>query len=308
MSYSQGHGSGDTARRPAVSSATATPAAKLAERYGLTPSSARPPLRGYIKQLWQRRHFIVSFATSKTITQYSGARLGQVWQVLTPLLNASVYFLIFGVLFNARHDVKNYTAFLLTGVFVFTFTQRSVNSGARAIGGNLGLIRALHFPRACLPLAYTLVELQQLAISMGVLCVLVVLAPPHEPVTWSWLLLIPALLMQTMFNVGISMVIARIGAFAQDINQLLPFILRTWLYLSGVFFSIPQRMEGAPDWVREVMEANPGAVFIELVRDAVISSHPAHSKFWILGIVWAIVGLCVGFWYFWSAEEKYGRG
>lgn len=306
MSYSQGHGSGDTARRPAVSSSTATPAAKLAEQYGLTPSSARPPLRAYVKQLWQRRHFIVSFATSKTITQYSGARLGQVWQVLTPLLNAAVYYLIFGVLFDAKRGIPNYTAFLLTGVFVFTFTQRSVNSGARAIGGNLGLIRALHFPRASLPLAYTLVELQQLAISMGVLAILVVVT--GEALTWAWLLLVPALLMQTMFNVGISMAIARVGAFTQDINQLLPFILRTWLYVSGVFFSISERTASFPGWIRTVMEANPGAVYIELARDALIESHAADSKFWIYGVVWAIVGLAVGFWYFWSAEEKYGRG
>lgn len=289
-----------------MSSSTATPAAKLAERYGLSPSSARPPLRTYLKQLWQRRHFIVSFATSKTITQYSGARLGQLWQVLTPLLNAAVYYLIFGVLFNARGDIENYVAFLLTGVFVFTFTQRSVNSGARAIGGNLGLIRALHFPRACLPLAYTLVELQQLAISMGVLAVLVLLT--GEPLTWAWLLVLPALLMQTMFNTGISLAIARVGAFTQDINQLLPFILRTWLYLSGVFFSIPERTATFPPWIRHVMEANPGAVFIELVRDALVDSHAADPKFWLYGVVWAIVGLVVGFWYFWSAEEKYGRG
>lgn len=303
MSYSQGHGSGDTARRPAVSSSTATPAAKLAERYGLSPSSARPPLFTYLKQLWQRRHFIVSFATSKTITQYSGARLGQVWQVLTPLLNAAVYYLIFGVLFDARRGIENYTAFLLTGVFVFTFTQRSVNSGARAIGGNLGLIRALHFPRACLPLAYTLVELQQLLISMGVLAVLVVVT--GETLTWAWLLVVPALLLQTVFNTGISLAIARVGAFTQDINQLLPFILRTWLYLSGVFFSIPERTNG---WIEQVMLANPGAVYIELVRDALIESHQPPAQVWLLALAWAIVGFAIGFWYFWSAEEKYGRG
>jgi ABC-type polysaccharide/polyol phosphate export permease len=34
---------------------------------------------------------------------------------------------------------------------------------------NITLIRALHFPRACLPLAYVLVEFQQLLLSMVVL-------------------------------------------------------------------------------------------------------------------------------------------
>ena len=47
------------------------------------------------------------------------------------------------------HDV--YIPFLVTGIFVFTFTQTSVMSGVRAISGNLGLVRALHFPRASCP-------------------------------------------------------------------------------------------------------------------------------------------------------------
>ncbi len=49
----------------------------------------------------------------------------------------------------------NYPAFLLTGMFVFTYTQRRCTAGAKSISGNLSLIRALHFPRAALPLAYT---------------------------------------------------------------------------------------------------------------------------------------------------------
>src|SRR6266545_7897530 len=72
--------------------------ADFAIGHGLSQSAARPPIRQYIGQLWQRRHFIWTFASSKSISMYTTARLGQLWQVLTPLLNAGVYYLIFGVL------------------------------------------------------------------------------------------------------------------------------------------------------------------------------------------------------------------
>ena len=88
---------------------------------------------------------------------YTEARLGQLWQVLTPLLNSAVYYLIFGVLFKANRGISNYTAHLVTGVFIFAFTERSIVVGSSAIRANITLIRALHFPRACLPLAYVLV-------------------------------------------------------------------------------------------------------------------------------------------------------
>ncbi|WP_020576877.1 ABC transporter permease [Actinopolymorpha alba] len=287
-----------TATRPA------TPRAELAAEHGLSPSSARPPLPQYLRQVWARRHFITAFATSRTATLYSGARLGQIWQVLTPLMNAGVYYLIFGILFSSRRNIDNFTAFLVTGVFLFTFTQRSVTSGARAISGNLSLIRALHFPRAALPLAFTIVELQQMLVSLAVLGVIVLLT--GEPITWAWLLVVPALILQTIFNTGLSLAIARIGARVPDVSQLLPFLTRTWLYMSGVFFSIPQRVHAGP--LQDLMMANPATVYIELVRDALIDRHDAPQHAWILAVSWAVVAFCVGFWYFWGAEEKYGRG
>jgi hypothetical protein len=65
--------------------------------------------------------------------------------------------------------------------------------GSTVIRSNITLIRALHFPRACLPLAYVMVEFQQLLLSMIVMFAVVL--GTGEPLTWYWLLLVPALLM-----------------------------------------------------------------------------------------------------------------
>ncbi len=77
-----------------------------------------------------------------------------------------------------------YVPFLVTGVFVFTFTQTSVMSGVRSISGNLGLVRALHFPRAALPISLALQQLQQLLYSMIVLFVIVVAFGSYPSPSW----------------------------------------------------------------------------------------------------------------------------
>ncbi|MBC7270366.1 MAG: ABC transporter permease, partial [Streptomyces sp.] len=59
-------------------------AAQLAAKYGLTVSGARPSLVEYVRQLWDRRHFILAFSRAKLTAQYSQAKLGQLWQVATP--------------------------------------------------------------------------------------------------------------------------------------------------------------------------------------------------------------------------------
>lgn len=295
--------------------------AEFAAGFGLKQSAARPPLGSYVSQLWQRRHFIWAFASAKNIAMYTESRLGQVWQVLTPLLNAGVYYLIFGLLLGTSRGLPHNTLipFLISGVFVFTFTQRSVQSGAKSVGENLSLIRALHFPRACLPLAYTIIELQQLLISMSVLFIIVLAF--GEPLTLRWLLLVPVLLMQLTFNVGISLALARVGAFNRDIQQLLPFILRTWLYFSGVIYSLSALIKSSKihehPWVGHVLQANPAYVYVELCRLSLMNSyrgyihdtlHERTTHLWWYGLGWALVMSVVGFAFFFRAEERYGRG
>jgi teichoic acid transport system permease protein len=313
--------------------------AALAAQYGLRPSSARPSLISYLRLVWQRRHFIVAYATARSVSMYTEARLGQLWQVLTPLLNSAVYYLVFGILFQANRGISHYTAFLVTGVFIFGFTERSIVVGSSVMRANLALIRALHFPRACLPLAYVLVEFQQLLVSMVVLFAIVL--STGEPLTWYWLFLVPVLVMQATFNMGAALILARVGAGAQDVTQLVPFLTRIWRYFCGVMYSIASLPATLPEWAKNVLSLNPAAVYISLTRNAIMSSyrndapgaqpfnaakcavftakkipdlqaycHPdvVTSELWLAGIGWAIVTLVVGVVFFWQAETRYGRG
>jgi teichoic acid transport system permease protein len=299
---------------PPPTAASGPPAddpAALAARYGLTVSGARPTLREYVSQLWARRHFITAFATAKLTAQYSQAKLGQVWQVMTPLLNAAVYYFIFGVLLGTKHGVPDYIPFLVTGVFIWTFTSSSIMTGTRAISGNLGLVRALHFPRAALPVSFALQQLQQLLFSMAAL--VVILLCFGIPLSASWLLAIPVLVLQFTFNAGVAMIVARMGAKTPDIAQLMPFVLRTWMYISGVMWSIDKVLskDQLPHWAMVTLESNPAAVYIDLMRFSLIDSFKAGQlppHVWAVAVGWALVAGVGGFIYFWKAEETYGRG
>ncbi|WP_433476880.1 ABC transporter permease [Spirillospora sp. CA-142024] len=295
--------------------------ADYAARYGLRQSAARPPLRKYIQDVWARRNFIWAFASAKNISMYTDSRLGQVWQLLTPLLNAGVYYLIFGLLLNTSRGVPDFIPFLVTGVFLFGFTQRSVTSGSKSVGDNLSLIRALHFPRATLPLAIAVVEFQQLLLALVVL--FAIIFGFGEPIGFNMMLFVPVVALQLMFNVGISMVMARLGAFNRDITQLLPFVMRTWLYVSGVIFSLPgltkpgSRLAEYP-WLGELLKANPAYVYVELSRHVLLGEYREHiqsepgmhstAQLWLYAVLWAAGMLTGGFLFFYRAEERYGRG
>lgn len=283
--------------------------AELAARYGLTVAGDRPSLPSYSRQLWSYRHFISAYANAKLVASFSTARLGRLWQVLTPLTNAAVYYLIFGVILGTSRDVENFIAYLCTGLFVFTFTQSVVSGGVTAITSNLGLIRALHFPRACLPIAITLTQFQHLLASIVVLAGIVLI--DGEPLTIEWLLLVPAILLQSVFNAGLAMALARIGSKVTDLKQVVPFVMRTWMYASGVLYSVTYFEEHLPESVTWLVHLNPLLVYIELMRHALMETAPvtaSATESWLLGIVWAMVAGVLGFIYFWRGEKEYGRG
>jgi teichoic acid transport system permease protein len=317
------------------------PLAGLAAEHGLRPSAERPPIFRYFRELWGRRHFISAFATARNMAMYTEARLGQLWQLLTPLLNAGVYFLIFGLLLHINRGIPNYLGFLVTGVFVFNFTQRAFISTSTVIVDSLPLIRALRFPRACLPLAYVMIEFQQMLLAMVVLTP--ILLATGEPFTWYWLLAIPVLLLQAVFNIGVGLAVARLGSTVNDFSQLLPFAMRTWMYTSGVLFSIATLQIRTHRWAIALLEINPAALYITLMRNAlmvtqresapgskpynkvlcalwdtknpkyVLDSAHCHyyanpDHFWLYAVGWAVLAVVVGFYFFWRAEAKYGRG
>ncbi|MBG0565161.1 ABC transporter permease [Actinoplanes aureus] len=282
---------------------------ELARRHGLSASGRLPSLPEYTRYLWSYRHFIRAHSSARTSSALGHTRLGMLWQVLTPMINAAVYYVIFGVILGGRNGVDNFIAYLCAGVFVFGFTQAVVGQGSNAITGNLGLIRALHFPRGSLPLSVVLVEVRNYVVALLVLMGIVLLT--GEPITPQWLLLIPVVFLHSIFNTGLTMFMARFGSKVRDIKQLIPFIMRFWLYGSAVLYPVTLFEQHLDGWALALVEANPLLIFIELTRHSLMEDVPLAGNptlLWIQAVVWTVVVSIGGYIYFWRGEKGYGRG
>jgi teichoic acid transport system permease protein len=294
-------------------SATADPAstqppdalAAYAAEHGLTPVGVRPSLRVYIEQAWQRRHFMVSMAASKAYLRNQGSYLGQVWAVLTPALWAVVYLLVFGVLLKTDRGIDNYIGFLVVGVFLYHFSTASISQGAKSISGNQDLIGSLQFPRVLLPAATVLAELFTLVPAIFVMVIVVIGSGEHFQA--SWLLLVPAVLLQWLFGTGIAFIFARLVVQVRDIGRLVPFVLRALMYTSGVFFSI-DHYAGNHATIKAVLTDQPIAIYLELGRGALLEEVTVQASSWAWGAGWALGTVLLGFVFFWRAEEQYARG
>ncbi|GAB3296434.1 ABC transporter permease [Epidermidibacterium keratini] len=265
----------------------------------------RPPLHTYIAQLWERRHFIKMQAWANAMSQHRGTFLGNLWLIAAPLLDGLMYYAIFGIIFAGNRDVPNFFGFLIIGIFIFTFTARSVTSATRSIPSDKGLIRGFRFPRAALPLAAVWRELIAVLPVLYVLIILLLVVPPKASLGFTWLLLPFILLLQVIFNLGLGFIGARIGAQLPDFQQLIPYLVRAALYGSAVLFAV-DRFDNHPP-LGEIVRNNPLYLILDMNRSVLLYDDVPPLDSWLKLAAWAVGCLVFGLIFFWRAEVKYAR-
>ena len=270
---------------------------------GLHRVGARPPLGEYLLETWQRRDFLYMMARSRLRASFEKNRLGIVWVVLRPTINAAIYGLIFGVLQQGARP-PDYIAFVVIGVFLFEFFSKSMNDGSKSITGNRALVQSLSFPRLTLPLGEVLEHLMSLVPMLGVMFLYLIILGHYPRV--EWLLLVPLLAIYTMFNVGIAMIGARLTVHVADLSQLLPFVSRILFYTSGVLFDVGRLLRGHPFLVT-LYDFHPIYQVLQIARSALMPGLPYNPLYWAYLSVWAVVIFVGGLIFFWLAEERYGR-
>jgi teichoic acid transport system permease protein len=277
---------------------TAEEAAALARGAGLEELGVRPGLVGYVRELWGYRHLVWHLSSAQAWATNQNNYLGQLWAVLNPLLLVGSYYLIFGLLLKTRGGTSNYIAFLTIGIFVFGYSASAIIAGSRAVVGQIGLVRALRFPRAVLPISVTLT---QFLVNVPAMVMIPLTGEPFSP---HWLLFPVALVFQSLINLGLAFFLARVVNAARDSANLVPVGVRLARYVSGVFFSIPHY--AGHGLVSLVLLYQPLAVSMTTAREALMDQYPLTWGSWVAAAAWGIGLGITGIVFFWRGEGRYG--
>lgn len=273
---------------------------------GLSPVGIRPPIPEYLRELWGRRHFIWMDSQHRVATQNSRNRLGRLWLVLRPLLDAAFYFLIFGLLLDVQGRVEDYAAFLIIGVLTFQAMARSLTQGPSLIHNNKSMIRAFSFPRISIPLSFQIREGLQLGPTMLVMLVVIAVIPPFVTPTWTWLLMVPILAMQLFVNLGISLILARVGFRFPDAQHVMSLVSRVAMYAGGVIFPIEQFVDH--HLIARILTLNPLYLVIDMLREVLMGGTVPMLESWLVLLAWSVGLAGIGFLVFWWGEASYGGG
>lgn len=269
----------------------------------LQPLSSRPSLGEYLRQLHSRRHFIMADARKRSFKTGQDMFLGRLWLVLQPLLEVSVYILIFGIILNVSRGIEHFISYLIIGVVFFRFVARGINSGSGLIQSSKGMISSFKFPRAALVLSKVLNQFLENAIPALIAVILAVSLLIPEPPNWTIVLIIPIYILLHIFILGVVFIVARLTAFVPDIKSLISLVTRALFFTSGIFFSL-ERYDGNPT-LHAIMQGNPVYQFLTAAREVTIYGSIPTLETTLTIIGWTFGLFILGGLYFWRAEERY---
>jgi teichoic acid transport system permease protein len=272
----------------------------LGEHHVYRPHRAGlPPLGRYLTELWKRRAFVRELARAELKAQNYQTAFGQLWLVLNPLLNATVYFFLVDILGNAGKK-PHYITHLLAGIFAYTFFSGGVSQAAGSVAGGGKLILNTAFPRLLLPWTQIVIAFFRFLPTVPVLAV-VILLNNRENISWTLLLTVPIFGLLVLFTAGLGFLCATLQVYNTDFKNLLPYLLRLGLYMTPILW-----FADASSGIKAKIAAyNPLSPIFELWSDAIVRGEVSAPGTWLRAVVYSLVLLVVGFVVYVSRERDY---
>ena len=265
-----------------------------------------PSRRSHLRELYGRRETILYLVSSNLKAGHRNKALGNLWNLLDPLLSLVVYFVVFGLLFQqARGRSGNYLIYLFVGVLAFRFLDGTVHQAVNCIRGNRALINEINFPKAVFPLSISLSRLYDFL--WGLVVLVVAMLVTGQPLTWQALWVVPLTVIELVFFTGLAYVVAYLGAFFADTANISTVALRLLFYASPVLYYVHGEHTRVPEQYLTVYMLNPMACLLEAYHDVLVRQQAPDPGYVLYVVGFAVVTLLVGYGIFSRGEGKFAK-
>lgn len=248
-----------------------------------------------VDEVWQARELLYFLVWRDIKVRYKQTALGVGWSVLQPFLTMVVFTIFFGHLARVPSDGVPYPLFSLAALVPWTYFSTAVSNGSASLVGNQHLIAKVYFPRVLVPLTAVLMPAVDLAVSFGMLIVL--MAWYHVVPTFSMLLLPLYVALAVVSAFAVTLWTSALTVRYRDARYVLPFLVQTWLFITPVAY--PTSM--VPERWRLLYALNPMATVVDGFRSSLLGT-PAPGAMATVAAGTVIAAVAAGIAYFRSVE------
>lgn len=240
-----------------------------------------------LREFYEYRELLKTNVRKDIRGRYKGSFLGMLWTFLNPLLQVLVYFLVFPYLM--RNNMGNlFLPYLITAMFPWNFFLSSVVGATGCIKGNAGIVNKVYFPRKILVLSQVISNMINFFFSVPIILIFIVIF--NLPLTWHLLWLPVIVLIEALFCYGIGLILSAINVYAQDVENIVQFVLNLLFYATPIIYSVDMFRAESP--FQPLIQANPMTMLVNAYRN--VFMYGADPNWMMLGIV-LLLGIVLTF-------------
>ena len=243
------------------------------------------------------RDLIFQLVRRDIVARYKRSVLGIAWTMLNPLGTMLIMVVVFSQVFQTA---KNYPAYVLSGVIVWTMFSQSTSMAMSSMVWGSQLFHQIYVPRTSFVVSTILASMVNFVLSFIPLgLIFLITGVPLRP---SALLLPVFMVFLFSFSLGVALLLSTLAVFFPDIADFYPVLLTAWMYLSPIIMPL--------DFYRKILNGlllyiNPFYYIINLFRILVLDGFVPHLQTWGATAFVSFGVLIIGWVFFCSKADKF---
>lgn len=242
-------------------------------------------------------NYIIYSARSELKAEVAGSFLSWLWWFLDPLLYMLVYSFIALLIFKSGEP--HFSVFVFIGLNVWQFLSKTIKTSVGIISANRNIVTKVYIPKHVFLLSKMAVLGFKMFVSFGLTAVfLIVDGVFFEPVQIGlyFLYVIPLFALLFVGTFAVSLFVMHFGVFIEDLNNVITVVLQLGMYISGIFYSLENRLTGNLAWAAKLLtNCNPIALIMADMRSVVIGNGSVHllsfAVWSVVAVVFAVLGI-----------------
>lgn len=249
----------------------------------------KPFMKRFFSDLRHYKNYIFYSAKCSLKDEVAGSFLNWAWLILNPVLFMLVYAFVQVIVFGGT--TQYLAAFVFIGMANWNFFNACVSGSVRTIKRYEGIISKVYVPKFVFTISNMLVNGFKLLVSIGL--IVVSLISYQVPPSWTMLQFILLMFLLFLLTFGISCILMHVGVFVDDMASIVPLVLRLLFFISGIFYDLEGRLNGALGILVERL--NPMAFIIAQSRHVLLYGDNLDFSWYfawlVIGLVLSVIGV-----------------
>ncbi len=258
-----------------------------------------------IRELWRYRDLAVLFMKRDFSLTYKQTILGPLWLFINPLFTCFTYVVIFDRVAGIGTDGIPSILFYLVGNTAWSFLASVMNRTAGTFSANAYVFGKVYFPRLIVPVSYVLDGVVEMGLKFIMILAFCLYFSVREGLLVPfprWLLLPAALIWFSAMGLGLGLMISSLTVKYRDLNILVSFGMRIWMYGTPVVYPMSALGNGI---IKTFIRYNPATQPMELFRCFVLGTGTLENGPVIFSLLFSLGVLFLGIVLFSRAEKNF---